>query len=600
MLNIPDWLVFFIKQLGRSKVSFLIVTVLTVTAAICGATAPLLIGRLMDDITIHNGENMIETSILLLGALLLAELCVALRAYVSAKTMIRLSYALTEETLTAVLRTSAAFFTSTARGELIQRCTQDTKVIQQFGLATLPGFAQELLLAGTAMAVISSWNPVLAVVLMAAYIILFIPVHRYGRKRGAARKQMVAHDARLRQSLLEKLETLKQIKLYGTERKEFDHMAAEHTKWADLKFQEGIVDSMYKTFPRIPDSLAPALVFLFAGWQMVQGEASVGQLVTIIAYIPAINAPVRSFFVLYVSFADIKVRIHGILEYLQLNVEPGMQAGLRRPADYREQQISFEDVHVSGARGDLLRKISFTIAPGEHIAVVGPSGSGKSTLLKLLLRLQEPSAGTIRIGGMPIREQDAAHLRSRIGYIQQEGVWFRDTLRRNLTYLGEADREMLDKWMEAFGAMDIVTKLPLGYDSEIGDNGCFLSGGQRQLISLVRMMVKQPDMLLFDEATSSLDLLSETRVYQALDSYASELTRIHVTHRLRGAALADRILVLDQGELVEQGTHEELLRLQGLYADLWHKEHEQTNEAKAFPESEGDTRHEHEFIPTIR
>lgn len=577
MPRIPDWIIFFAKQLVRAKGAFLLITLLTAAAALCGAAGPLLIGSMMDAIALHGGEGIVRIAILLLGAMLMAELCSAVRTYVSTKTMTKLSYSLTEETLASVLRASSDFFARTARGELLQRCTQDTKVIQKFGLSTLPAFVQELLLACIAMTVIIRWNWLLAVILLAAFVLLFIPVHIYGRKRCFVRKQLAVHDAGVRQSLLEKLESVKQIKLFGIERKEYEAVAAEQGKWADLMYRDGIVDSLYKTFPRIPDSLAPALVFVFAGWQMIAGQASVGQLVTIIAFIPAINAPVRSFFTLYVSFADMKARIEGILDYLRLPVEPGKQDGLRTMPDYRGHTISFANVHSAGERGEVLRNLSFSIAPGEHVAIVGPSGAGKSTLLKLLLRLQEPTAGEIRIGGAPIRELDATHLRSRIGYVMQEGIWFRDSLYRNLTYLGEADIETIHTWMKAFGAEDIVSKLPSGYDSEIGPNGDRLSGGQRQLIGLVRTMLKHPDVLLLDEATAALDQQSEARVLQALDKHAGHITRITVTHRLRGAALADRIIVLDRGELAEEGTHDELLRSNGLYSRLWKQEH---NEAE--------------------
>ncbi|MDF2661131.1 MAG: transporter [Paenibacillus sp.] len=607
LFHIPDWLRFFVKQFGRSKAALLLVTLLTMTAAVCGAAAPLLIGRLIDRITLYGGEGSSMLSLLLLGTLLVTELSVTLRAYVSSKTMIRLSYQLTGETLAAVLRASSGFFTSTPRGELLQRCIQDTKAVQQFGLSTLPGFVQELVLAGVAVGVIASWNWPLAVVLLAAYFLLFIPVHVYGKKRGAARQQLVIHEARLRHNLLEKLETVKQIKLYGTERKEHEAVLAEQERWGDLKYQEGILDNVYRMFPRIPDSLAPALIFLFAGWQMIHGQASVGQLVTIIAYIPAINAPVRSFFGLYVSFADIKVRIHGLLDYLRLPVEPGLQDGLLRLSDCRHLPVSFSGVSVTADRGDLLRHVSFTIAPGEHIAIVGPTGAGKSTLLRLLLRLQEPAAGHIRIGGFAISELNASCLRSRIGYVMQEGTWFKDSLYNNLTYLGETDHDTLDGWIRAFGADSIVAGLEAGYDTDIGQNGGRLSGGQRQLMSLVRTMIKQPDILLLDEATSSLDPISESLVYQALDIHAAGITRVSVTHRLRGAALADRILVLDRGQLVEQGSHEQLLRLQGLYAKLWREELEQgdgedgsaeTKPAEA--KAEGGVRHEHRLAPVVR
>ncbi|MEF3302332.1 ABC transporter ATP-binding protein [Paenibacillus sp. GYB003] len=603
LMPIPEWFLFFFKQFRRSKRSLLVITALTVAASACGAAAPLLIGRLTDAIAMHAGNGLVPLAATLLAALLALELCSQLRGYVSSKTMLRLTYELTEHTLSAVLRTSSSFFARTPRGELLQRLTQDTRMIQQFGLSSLPAFMQELLLACAAIVVIGGWNWLLAVSLAAAYVILFIPVHRFGRKRGQARKELAAHDARIRQSLLEKLETVKQIKLYGTERREYETVAAEQSRWGDLKFQENVADSLYRTFPRIPDSLAPALVFLFAGWQTVSGDATVGQLVTIIAYIPALNAPVRSFFGLYVNFADIRVRIQGIMDYARLPAEPGLRDGLRELPRGRGLPISFHNVRVAGDRGDLLRRVTFTVAPGEHVAIVGPSGAGKSTLLQLIVRLREPSEGEIAIGGVPLRELDATRLRSRVGYVMQEGALFGGSLERNLTYLAEADRRTLDRWMEAFGAADIVSMLPEGYDSDIGAAGGRLSGGQRQLVSLTQTMVKRPDLLLLDEATSSLDQKAETAVYEALRLYASDITRISVTHRLRGAALADRILVLDRGELVEQGTHEQLLRRQGLYAELWRREREQDSafggDAIEF-DPEGGPAHERQHAGAVR
>ncbi|WP_164821520.1 ABC transporter ATP-binding protein [Paenibacillus koleovorans] len=568
----PDWLVFFFKQLVGSKKEFLLITLLTALAAACGTAVPLLIGRLMDAVAHRQGQGLTAMAAGLLGIILLGELLAAYRAYVSSKAMVGLSYKLMEDTLAALLRTNARFFHETPRGELLQRCTQDTKIIQRFGLSTLPSFAQDVLLAAAALTMLIRWNGVLALLLVAAFVLLFLPVRHFGRRRGAVRKLAAAHDAALRSSLLEKLGFIKQIKLYGTERMERASYESEQQRWAELYYQDSIVDTMYRTFPRIPDSLAPALVFVFAGWQLATGHATVGQLVAILAFIPAINAPVRSFFGLYVSFADIKVRIEGIQAYMRLPSEPGLQPGLRQEGDYRRAAIEFHDVCVAEERGELLRGLRFRIEPGEHVAVVGPSGAGKSTLLKLLLRLQEPTSGEIRIGGVRTEELDATHLRSRIGYVMQEGVWFRDSLYRNLTFLGEADVQTLDHWMRAFGAEDIPEQLPQGYDSDIGPGGDRLSGGQRQLLGLIRTLVKQPDLLLLDEATASLDQQSELRVLEALDRHAGGITRINVTHRLRCAALADRILVLDQGELVEQGTHRELLDRGGLYARLWRQE----------------------------
>jgi ATP-binding cassette subfamily B protein/subfamily B ATP-binding cassette protein MsbA len=571
-VKFPEWFVFFIRQIARSKAACLWITLLTAAASLCGAAAPLLVGRLIDAVTLHGGDELAETAVTLLAAMAAMEGCEAVRAYLSSRTTLRLTYQLAEEALAAVFRTSATFFTVTERGQLLQRCTQDTKIIQRFSLSSLPNFLQELIVACTALAVIVRWSGALAMVLLATYVLLFIPIHLYGRRRGSARKQLADQDARLRQVLMERLESIKQIKLFGNERREFEQVAEEQGRWADLKFRVDIANSVYQTFPRIPVSFAPAVVFLFAGWQMLHGELSIGQLVAILAYVPALNAPVRSFFGLYAEFTDMKVRIQGLLEYLRLPSEPGRQEGLHKPVDFRNQTIAFSGVCVAGERGDVLRDLNITIEQGEHVAIVGRSGAGKSTLLKLLLRLQEPSQGEIRIGGMSIEGLDAVHLRRRVGYVMQENVLFQGTLHENLTYLAEGDQDKLDLWIKAFAAEDIVAKLPQGYQSVVGGSGAAFSGGQRQLLALVRTLMKQPDILLLDEATASLDLESEQAVNRALRVHSGGMTRIVVTHRLRAAALADRIVVLDHGELAEQGTHEQLLALRGVYARLWQEE----------------------------
>ncbi|GAA4865664.1 ABC transporter ATP-binding protein [Paenibacillus vulneris] len=490
--------------------------------------------------------------------------------------MIRLTYEWIHDALAAILNTSADFFTRTPRGEMLQRCIQDIRTIQKFGLFTLPGFVQEWLLACTAAIIISNIYWPITVMIILCYIVLFLPVYFFAKRRTQSRKQFMVHNAVLRQSLLERLESIKQIKIFGTEKHEYRQFHSEQQRWAELSQQEGIVNATYKGLQRIPDALAPALVFMFVGWQVMMGTVTFGQLMTVIAFIPALNAPVRTFFGLFVVFADIRLRVQGLLEYVELPVEPGKRNGLRQLPDYRGLPISFHNVTVRTDRGASLSGVSFTIQPGEHIAIVGPSGAGKSTLLKLLTRLQEPTEGEIRFGNIPLNELDATQLRSRTGYMTQEPVLFRDTLLNNLTLLRQADQAEVRTWMQALDAEDIAAMLPDGYNTVVGDGSFQLSGGQRQLVGLIRILLKKPDLLLLDEATSSLDQTSEAMVLQSLERHMRGITRISVTHRLRGAQLADRIFVIDQGRLVQAGTHNELLTDQdGVYARLWYSEQRQ-------------------------
>ncbi|WP_282939149.1 ABC transporter ATP-binding protein [Paenibacillus sp. RC67] len=582
MFPFPEWLTFFTKQLLRSKGTLLLVSLLTIAVTMCSALSPVYIGRIIDELTKQPSTGLPRLAGFLLASLLFNELFIVIRKYVSTKAMIQLTYEWIHNSLSAILNTSADFFVRTPRGEMLQRCIQDIRTIQKFGLFTLPGFVQEWLLACTAIIVISNIYWPITVMIIGCYVVLFIPVYFFAKKRSHSRKQLILHNAVLRQSLLEKLESIKQIKIFGTEKQEYNQFHAEQQHWAALSYQEGIINATYKGFPRIPDALAPALVFLFVGWQVMMGNVTFGQLMTIIAFIPALNAPVRTFFGLFVVLADIRLRIQGLLEYVHLPVEPGKRTGLQQLPDDRELPISFHNVTVLKERGTILNDVSFTIQPGEHIAIVGPSGAGKSTLLKLLTRLQEPSAGEIRIGGIPLHKLDATHLRRRVGYMTQEPVLFRETLLNNLTLLHPAERSEVEAWMQALGAEDIAARLPDGYDTVIGDGGSSLSGGQRQLVGLIRVLLKQPDLLLLDEATSSLDQTSEALVLHALEKQMQRTTRISVTHRLRGARLADRIFVIDQGQLIQVGTHDELLLEQdSVYAKLWFSELQQAESGQA-------------------
>ncbi|CAH1202509.1 ATM1-type heavy metal exporter [Paenibacillus plantiphilus] len=572
IVKLPEWLLFFVRQIMRYQGAFWLVLMLTAMITACSAFSPILAGRLIDSIALGDGPHLWQLVLLLLGIILAAEFIIILRNDVSRRVMIQLTHELTADSVASVLRTTTAFFARTSRGELLQRCIQDTRAIQQFGLFAIPGFMQDLVLACTAIIVISGIYWPVAVMIATLYLFLLIPLFYIGNKRGAARKKLAKQDARIRHSLLEKLESIKQIKIFGTEKREYEDYRKQQEAGAELAFQNGVLIDLYNGFSRIPDSMAPALTFLILGWQVVHGRATIGELLTVTAFIPAMIAPVRSFFTLYVTLAEIRVRLTGVLEYAKLPVEAGKAEGLLKPPHYREMALSLNNVSVGGDgdRGDLLRNITCRIEPGMHAAIVGPSGAGKSTLLHVLTRQLEPSEGTIYYGGYPLAQLDASQLRSRIGYMTQEGFLFHQTLLYNLTYFKEVEHEVLDHWMSALGAADIVNLLPQGYASIIGNSGTQLSGGQRQLVELVRTMVKDPDLLILDEATSALDPASEALVYHALQQYAGQVTRITVNHRLHSVKQADLILVMDHGEIVDQGTHEELLcNSSSLYARLW-------------------------------
>jgi subfamily B ATP-binding cassette protein MsbA len=246
-------------------------------------------------------------------------------------------------------------------------------------------------------------------------------------------------------------------------------------------------------------------------------------------------------------------------------------------------EVSFDQVSFAYRPGQsTLSNISFKVNPGEMIALVGPSGAGKSTIITLLARFYDPTEGTIRIDGENIREYNVQSLRRQVGIVMQDNLLFAGTMADNIKYArpSATEEEMIDA-ARAANAHEFITRLPHGYESEIGERGVALSGGQRQRLAIARVILKDPRVLILDEATSALDTQSERLIQEALEHLMKNRTSIVIAHRLSTVINADRILVLDHGRIVEYGRHEELLAKGGLYAKLHKMQFREADEVKS-------------------
>jgi ABC-type multidrug transport system fused ATPase/permease subunit len=231
--------------------------------------------------------------------------------------------------------------------------------------------------------------------------------------------------------------------------------------------------------------------------------------------------------------------------------------------------IQFKNVELETERGKLLKGVSFTINPGESVALVGPSGSGKSTVLRMISRLTEPTSGEILIDGRLLSNIQSNSLRQRIGVVNQDTFLFNNTIMNNLMYLSSHTRDIVEEIAERVKIDSFTKELPDGFDHEIGENGSSLSGGQRQRLAIARTLLKDCDIFMLDEATSAIDRQNEKVIMDVIQHIAANKTCLFVAHRLETVIHADRILVFDNGRIVEEGTHRELLNLCGCYAALW-------------------------------
>jgi ATP-binding cassette subfamily B protein len=346
--------------------------------------------------------------------------------------------------------------------------------------------------------------------------------------------------------------------------------------------------ALYFPFVQTLSTVASALVLVVAVGQVHSGALSVGALIAYLLYIDMVFSPIQQLSQVFDGYQQAAVGVSRIKDLMRIQTSvPEPKSPLPVPAAGLDGLIELRDVRFSyGAgpslsgpadaaeapakAGEAIAGVSFTVTPGETVALVGQTGAGKSTVVKLIARFYDVTSGAVLVDGVDVRDYDLTEFRHRLGVVPQEAYLFSGTVAEAIAYArpSASDAE-IEAAARAVGAHEMIIRLPDGYSQQVGERGRSLSAGQRQLIALARAELADPDILLLDEATAALDLASEAAVTRATRSLAASRTTIVVAHRLTTAARADRIVVLDHGRVAEIGSHEELLERGGVYAGLW-------------------------------
>ncbi|QUL58200.1 ABC transporter ATP-binding protein [Paenibacillus tritici] len=467
------------------------------------------------------------------------------------------------------------FFSGVKQGEVITRMTSDIAGIQGVFNSTIVNFASNLfiLISTAATLFIMNWKLALLGILVVPLFIM--PTRKMGNLRWKLAKetqekiseqnQIIEETLSLSGYMLMKLFTREDTELAG-----FKTVNAQATR---LQIRESMAGRWFMLVLTTFTSIGPMLIYLYGGYLFIQGELTVGAIITFVALLGRLYSPVMQMTNLYVDVNRSVALFERIFDYFDMDPLI-VDTPLALPESADGEDIVFEQVDFSyHPDKPALRGISFTAAAGSLTALVGPSGAGKTTITNLIPRLYELQAGVIRIGGKDIREFTLHSLRSQIGLVTQDTYLFNGTIRENLLYAnaGATEAELIAA-CEAAYIHDFIMKLPEGYGTVVGNRGIKLSGGEKQRISIARVLLKNPPVIIMDEATSSLDTVSEYYIQQAMHELLRGKTSIVIAHRLSTIRAADTILVVQDGMIAESGQHDTLLAQDGLYRDLYNKQ----------------------------
>jgi ATP-binding cassette subfamily B protein len=565
---------------------------LVIIAAGLGVVPALLLGRIIDHGVIPGDVSIVVwLSLVTAGVALLDALVTLAQRWLSSRIGEGLIYDLRTEVFGHVLRQPIAFFTRTQTGSLVSRLNNDVIGAQQAFTSTLSGTVSNVVsLVFIIVAMMSkSWQLTLASLALLPFFL--VPARYMGRRLAALSHESMNLNAELGSQMTERFNVAGAllVKLFGRPASEDEEYARRAGNVRDVGVRIAMNRSVFMVGLTLVASLATDLVYGLGGAMAIHQALTVGDLLALATLLARLYGPLTALSNVRVDVMTALVSFERVFEVLDLQPlvrEADDPRQLRRAPlsiDFDDVQFAYpaaEDVSLESLElvsvsdrhggGPVLNDVSFHVEPGQLVALVGPSGAGKTTITNLAARLYDPTAGTVRLDGVDLREAQLTSLHDTIGVVTQEAHLFHDTIRANLAYARpDATEQQMTEALRAARIWDLVERLPERLDTVVGDRGHRLSGGEKQRLAIARLLLKGPGVIVLDEATAHLDSESEAAVQRALETALSGRTALVIAHRLSTIRGADLILVVDDGRIVQRGSHRELLAEGGLYADLY-------------------------------
>ena len=482
----------------------------------------------------------------------------------------RFAHSLRRTLFVHLQRLSLSFHTRMRSGELLTNITSDTNVLRDALIEFVLTFVSEFLtlLGMVVIMVVVNWRLSL-IVLAVSPVLAFLSLLRYRKIRDSARRQRRA-EGQIAAKASEVLSSMHLVQAFGRESYETERFESDSAEALKESVRTARLEAAAARAADLTVAVGTWAVVLVGSLEALRGQMTPGNVLVFAAYMNSMYTPIRNLAKLSSRVSRAEVTGRRIADVLDL--EPHVQdAPDAMEAANLKGRITFDKVSFAYEAGaPVLKKVSFSVAPGQHVALLGRSGSGKSTLNALTLRLYDPQTGSITIDGVDIRKYRLESLRREFGIVLQDSLLFATTVRENIAY-GKLDatQEEIVAAATAANAHDFIMELENGYETVVGERGTTLSGGQRQRIAIARTFIRNMPILILDEPMTGLDIESESAVREALRRLMAGRTSILITHDLEAASEADLILLLAEGRIIEQGSHQELLARNGQYRDLW-------------------------------